>query len=608
MSFKKNRAALCKQFAGRYCLALLLNCGILSPIQAQDQINFTQFYLNPYLLNTAYVGLDGQPAASLFYHRQWMTIDGAPTIVNLSLQAPLNSRVSAGLNVTNDSKGFFDNTGVLFSLGYHVQIEDHTFVRFGISAGGSWNTVDMKKLEAVNDPALGGLLDKNASLAGNAGVSFHMRLFHFGIALPTIFSPAYVSRDAFTVKEVKPFQAVVLNAGNRFYFNSNKNIFEPYAVYRINTGLPAQLELAGLFHLNHVIWIGGSYKEDFGISGLGGLKMKNMLAIGASYAIPKRGVDELNSPSFEISLNYLFGAHKKDAPVYSFVNAVKAKERKPTPTAPREAVASKRQQEEAAQKKRAEAQAKQEQIGQKKRLDEQAKIKQEAAQKKQLETQAKLKQEEDEKKRQDEQAKLQGQEADRRKREDAERAALAEQNRINQEATAQKKLLEDQEKMRGEEIRQKQLAEKTLTAQQERVQPVDVPTANPPIEEHPQNDQESLQRPDVHADEPVKPIEDATAAAFTGRHEIIKRGSHEEDLEVSNYVIVGTFKSADNAKHFSDGLLNLNFDSQYGYLTERDLWYVYLIKTTDLEKARTEHAKLSKVFLLRDAWLLTVEP
>lgn len=83
-----------------------------------------------------------------------MTIDGAPTITNLSLHTPLNTRVSAGVNVTNDSKGFFNNSVLLFSLGYHVQIQDHAFVRFGISAGGSWNTVDIKKLEAMNDPAL----------------------------------------------------------------------------------------------------------------------------------------------------------------------------------------------------------------------------------------------------------------------------------------------------------------------------------------------------------------------------------------------------------------------------------------------------------------------
>ena len=284
-----------------------------------------------------------------------MTIDGAPTITNLSLQAPLNNRVSAGVNVINDSKGFFNNSVLLFSLGYHVQMQDHVFVRFGISAGCSWNTVDMKKLEAINDPALTSVLNKNASLAGNAGVSLHAKLFHLGIALPTIFSPSYVSQDAFNIKEVKPFQALILNVSNRFYFNKNKNIFEPYAVYRINTGLPSQFEFAGVVHLNHVVWVGGSYKQDFGISALGGIKLKNMLAIGASYSIQKNGINELNSPSFEISLNYLFGSHKKGAPVYSFVNAVK--EKKPNPVT-QEAIAARSQQAGAAQKKKVEAQAK----------------------------------------------------------------------------------------------------------------------------------------------------------------------------------------------------------------------------------------------------------
>lgn len=109
-----------------------------------------------------------------------------------------------------------------------------------------------------------------------------------------------------------------------------------------------------------------------------------MLAIGASYSIQKNGITELSSPSFEISLNYLFGSHKKGAPVYSFVNAVK--EKKPTP-ATQEAIAARRQQTEAAQKKKAEAQAelKQEQLDQKKFQEEQEKMRaEEAASKKQL--------------------------------------------------------------------------------------------------------------------------------------------------------------------------------------------------------------------------------
>jgi hypothetical protein len=77
-------------------------------------------------------------------------------------------------------------------------------------------------------------------------------------------------------------------------------------------------------------------------------------------------------------------------------------------------------------------------------------------------------------------------------------------------------------------------------------------------------------------------------------------------LDVADYVIGGVFKSDANAKHFADGLAKLGFKADYGHLTEKNLWYVYLYQTTDINQARTERDRVRKMLILRDAWLLTV--
>jgi len=137
-----------------------------------------------------------------------------------------------------------------------------------------------------------------------------------------------VSQDAFSVTEIKPLQSLVVHMSNRFYFNNNKNVFEPYLLYRINGGLPSQLEVAAVLHLNHVVYIGSSYKQDFGISALGGLKINNVFAVGVSYGIQNTGTNQLSSPTYEIHLGYLFGKHKKENFAYSFVDTHKEKEKK----------------------------------------------------------------------------------------------------------------------------------------------------------------------------------------------------------------------------------------------------------------------------------------
>src|SRR5690606_29046559 len=292
----------------------------------QPSTNFTQFFLNPYTLNPSYAGIDGQPALSLLYRNQWIGVDGAPTTAMLSLHAPLKDRVGGGIQLANESLGFFRHSKVLFSVAYHLPLQDETWLRFGLSAGGTWNTVDLRKLQNVNDQALANILDKSASLSGNAGISLRHRTLHVGVALPALFSPSYVTTRSFAVEEVKPFQSLVLHASNRFYFNANDYIFEPFAVYYINQGLPSQWELGGVLQLNHVVWTGVSYRQHYGISAMGGIKLKNTLALGASYSLKQTGYDEINSPGFEISIGYLFGKPYRKAPVYSFVNAVKPRQ------------------------------------------------------------------------------------------------------------------------------------------------------------------------------------------------------------------------------------------------------------------------------------------
>lgn len=526
-------------------LVLILFCSTAFP---QDQSNFTQFYLNPYLINPSYAGTDGQSSFSLTYKRQWMNIDGGPSIANVSLHTPLNAQSSVGLSITNDKRGILSNSGLLLSFAYSIPVADHSSIRFGLSGGGAWNTIDMDQLD-TNDPAVTGILDGGASLSGNAGVSFNARFFHFGVSMPTIFSPSYVSQDAFTVTEVKPFQSLIINTSYRIYFNNNQNIFEPYAIYRMNTGLPSQFEVAGIVHLNHVIWAGGSFKQDFGISAMAGIKAKNMFAIGASYSLKNSGVNELNSPSFEITLGYLFGKHKKGTHAYSFVNTVREKERKPTLTPAQ--LAAKRKAD----------------LERQKAAQEQARLRQEEA---------------------------------RRKADAAKNPPVVAKNQPVKKDSVPPAV--HNPRFRPEETQLPETPPVQTQTQTQTTPPVTTPAV------HHEDEQEKIQRLDDHAENPTEHHgQENDDHPHAERHEFVKRGTHRDELDVATYVIGGAFKSDANAKHFADGLLKLGFKADYGHLTERNLWYVYLIQTTDINAARAERDRVRKMKIFRDAWLLTVQ-
>lgn len=525
---------------------------------AQDATNFTQFFINPYTFNPSYAGIEGRSAVFLSYRRQWADIEGGPAIANLSFHTPLKGGLNFGLSVTDDTRGILRASGLLLTIGYTVTIDHEKFIRFGLSGGGAWNGVDLEafnELPDQDDPVLLGLLEKNFSLIGNAGISVHLKSFHFGASLPNIFEPLFVSPDAFKLTELKPFQYMIFHASNRFYFSGDKHVFEPYAVYRLGSGpgenqeLKPQFEFAGVLHLNHTVWLGGSYKQDFGISALGGIKNKYFL-IGGSYSLKNSGVNELNSPTYEIHLGYVFGPQRKNKPpVYSFVNSEKEKIKKPPQKTPAQLAAEKKKEEELA-KQKAEEEAK-------------ARAEEEARQQTEREAQQRA----------------------------AEAAALqqAQQQREtrNEEVPS---VLPGARSNFGVHDGGPRFANRSLL-------PVAIDA-----EDH-QFDQLRLV-----ASNPREPIDnDPNTNPNADRHEIVKRGSHEEELALGNYVVVGMFSYKENVYRYIRALEGFGFSGKFGHSSKNGQWYVYMDQTADINAAKQSRDRFRNLKIFKDAWLLTVE-
>ncbi|MCU0367600.1 MAG: PorP/SprF family type IX secretion system membrane protein [Cyclobacteriaceae bacterium] len=622
-------------------LILFLLCFTLGKSLAQDISNFTQFFVNPYTLNPSFAGIDGRNAMTLSYRKQWAGVEGGPTIANFSYHTPLKSGLNIGINVANDSRGILTNSGLLFTAAYSLKISEGNFIRFGISGGGSWNTVDLAKLDDLgNDLALVNLLGNTSSVIGNAGISAHLKTFHVGVTMPTLFTPAYVSEDAFTVTEVKPFESLIIHASNRFYFANDKHIFEPYVVYRMNNVLPSQYEVAGVVHLNHLVWVGGSYKQDFGISALGGIKINKKFAVGASYSLANTGVNELNSPSYEIHLSYLGKAPKSDSKTknktkvqaYSFIDTEIKK------LTPREIAAEKKKQEELEKQKQQEAQAKQ--AAEDKKKQEEALAQQQAEEKKQQEAAvaAQLAEETRQKEaaaaaaaalaakqaQEKQQQEIATQQAEEKKKQEAQAQQAADQQA--------RKLSEEK---KAAEVAAATAAAVVITKNTEK-EPVKEPVKDPvketpkePIKETPKEPVKETPKEPIPKEpiketpkeivvvpvvketpkETVPPTPKVEEKADVGPERTYKfsGGSNPFELPIGNYVIVGAFGIRDNAIKLAKGLVYIGFNANYAYSPEKNLWYVHVFEDNDINRVRTERDKYRRMPRFKDAWLLTIE-
>lgn len=518
-------------FPMRIFITLCFFCFLSSHVRSQDQV---MFFINPYSFNPSYAGVEGRPAFYLNYRRQWINVDGSPQIGNLSFHMPLKRFLSVGANVVNDSRGLFNTNSVLLSGAYTVVLGDFKSVRFGLSAGGGQSTLDFSKVTDTSDPALTAAV--NSFLQGSAGVSFHLKSFHGGITLPSIFEPSYISGNA---SALAPLQNLVLHVSNRFYWYKNKHLLEPHLIYHYSNVVPSYVEAALLYHVNNLVWLGGSYKQRFGSSAFMGLHLKKTLGIGYAYTFKTQSGAELNSPSHEIQITLLLGDKRKDIPFYSFVDTDKEK-----------------------------------------RIQHHT--------------------------------------------EHVSASQVIAQNRTSKtpvvktppppkkEEPVVKKTEPVKPPVKQEPVGVKPAEQKPVEVVKKESEPVkkalgEMPHVHDTLHPAHTEEKEKIARLQEHAENPAAQHgQENDTHPHAERHEFVKKGSHNSELEVGDYVIAGVFRSEINAGHFAEGLKLHGFPAKFGHLTEKNLWYVYLIQTDNLDHARTERDKYRKMLMFRDSWLLTV--
>jgi hypothetical protein len=93
------------------------------------------------------------------------------------------------------------------------------------------------------------------------------------------------------------------------------------------------------------------------------------------------------------------------------------------------------------------------------------------------------------------------------------------------------------------------------------------------------------------------------------KHEIVRKGNHRDELSVSNYVIVGAFRMKVNAQQYSKMLKREGFENSFGFVTEKNIYYVFVYKSPALEETRKERDRFREMsnFQFPQSWVLTVE-
>ncbi len=292
---------------------------------AQNYPVYNHWYVNPFLHNPAEAGSEMRAVAFLNHRQQWRGVEGAPVLSTLSFHLPFNkSNAIAGLNVSSFNRGLLTTTDATFTAGYAIPINEETYFKLGLSAGLLNNSVDLTMADNPDDPALIGFANNNNQLVGKFGMKIQSNGFNLGLVLPQLFSPDFINTSSFESFPINPFDEILImgyykkrvdsyfkkkSRGRKRYTKKVEAQYAPlelHALYRFSKIGNSQFEALVKLNLSQSFWVGGSYRQSYGITGNFGFKV-NDFEFAYAYEPASKLVVGLINGSHEIQLAYRIG-------------------------------------------------------------------------------------------------------------------------------------------------------------------------------------------------------------------------------------------------------------------------------------------------------------
>ena len=297
---------------------LLLFAGL---VNAQQSEVYNQFFMNPYLYNAAYAGVEGHTVFYALYQKKWANIDGAPQISNVAFHTPLKGGIGIGAMVFNDNYGIINKSLGKLSASYLVTIDREHHLRFGMSVGGGTQGINFGELDDPSDPAFQSVLENSSFMVADFGATYHFDHFNVGFSIPNLIGYNVFQGESFAPVRVTPLDNIMFKINYRGHINHDIAI-EPHLIYRYSNHLPDQLEATVIFHIYHVVWAGATYRQNNTYAATFGAKIKEKIAVGYGYELGNLSISSLTGPTHEVHIGFHLGTKKEHAAhVSSFIKS-----------------------------------------------------------------------------------------------------------------------------------------------------------------------------------------------------------------------------------------------------------------------------------------------
>lgn len=314
-------------------LILILMVATL-PVLAQQKPHYTQYILNPYLINPALSGIENYADIKASHRHQWAGVNDAPVTTYLTAHMPLNKvdgRVSPtgfgedqevdyytsnasrshhgiGVQMMQDRTGPLTQSTLYATYAYHLGVSDRSTLAAGFGAGLSRYALDGEKLRLSQpgDPSVyqNGLVNKwKPDL--NAGVYLYSSHYFVGLSAQQIIPQRLEFRDNhLSQREGRMVPHLFATGGYKFWVGDDFT-FTPSLMIKYINPLPVQPEFNAKLQYQDNFWAGASYRHNDGFAAMLGANVSSKFTFGYSYDFTSSQLNTYARGTHELLLGFM---------------------------------------------------------------------------------------------------------------------------------------------------------------------------------------------------------------------------------------------------------------------------------------------------------------
>lgn len=291
---------------------LLLNC--FNANSQQDPL-VTQYMFNGLYINPAYAGSHKYWTSSLTYRNQWTgaDFDGAPETTIAAIDGPiLGKNMGLGILFVHDRIGVTRQNAVLANYSYQLKLNNQSKLAFGISAGLSQYTANLRDVLIWEEQDLVYANNTNVVLPRvGLGAYYFSERHYIGVSIPTLI--AYEDGENFNMDLSRASflrRHYLLTAG--VIFDVAKQIkLKPSILVKYVESAPMELDINLSAVINDAFWLGVSYRTNDAVALIFEYQTNSYFRIGYSYDITLSNLRSYSNGSHEIMIGVDFGKDLK---------------------------------------------------------------------------------------------------------------------------------------------------------------------------------------------------------------------------------------------------------------------------------------------------------